>query len=121
MQVKRKSGFYRVFGLKKLHKIAENNIITTANFSIKNTASCLSAVIPGLTRNPESIENSGFPITTLGNDKKIRCSIMQRLYKNENLLFKDFQNFFLRKQQIPERRLTYYLRWASRFQGVLKS
>jgi hypothetical protein len=28
-----------------------------------------------LTRNPESIENSGFPITTLGNDKKIRCSI----------------------------------------------
>jgi hypothetical protein len=28
------------------------------------------AVIPGLTRNPENIENPGFPIEALGNDEK---------------------------------------------------
>jgi hypothetical protein len=36
-----------------------------------------------LTRNPESIENSGFPITTLGNDKKIRCSIKEVMEKQD--------------------------------------
>jgi len=40
---------------------------------------------------------------------------MQRLYKNENLLFKDFQDFLSRKQHIPENRLPYYLRWVSRY------
>jgi hypothetical protein len=40
---------------------------------------------------------------------------MQRLYKNEKLLFKDFQDFLSRKQHIPEYRLPYYLRWVSRY------
>jgi len=40
---------------------------------------------------------------------------MQRLYKNENLLFKGFQNFLLQKQHIPEKRLPYYLRWVRRY------
>jgi hypothetical protein len=40
---------------------------------------------------------------------------MQRLYKNENLLFKDFQDFLSRKQHIPENLLPYYLRWVSRY------
>ena len=43
---------------------------------------------------------------------------MQRLYKNENLLFKDFKNFLLQKQRIPENRLPYYLRWGSRFHNL---
>jgi hypothetical protein len=42
---------------------------TTANFSIKAANQWLLAVIPGLTRNPKSIENPGFPITDFGNDK----------------------------------------------------
>jgi hypothetical protein len=42
-------------------------------------------------------------------------NIIQRLYKNEILLFKDFQDFLSRKQYIPEKRLPYYVRWASRF------
>jgi len=33
----------------------------------------------GLDRNPESIENPGFPITDFGNDIKIRCSTNQYL------------------------------------------
>jgi len=45
-------------------------INTTANFSIKTANQWLLVVIPGLTRNPESIENHGFPITNFGNDKK---------------------------------------------------
>lgn len=40
---------------------------------------------------------------------------MQLLYKNENLLFKDFQDFLARKHHVPEKRLPYYLRWVSRF------
>ncbi|MGE5238068.1 MAG: integron integrase [Chloroflexota bacterium] len=40
---------------------------------------------------------------------------MQPLYKNENLLFKDFQEFLSRKQHVPDKRLPYYLRWVSRF------
>jgi hypothetical protein len=45
-------------------------INTTANFSIEASNQWLLAVIPGLTRNPESIENHGFPIKDFGNDKK---------------------------------------------------
>jgi hypothetical protein len=37
------------------------------------------------------------------------------VYENENLLFKDFQDFLSRKQHIPENRLPYYLRWVSRY------
>ena len=40
---------------------------------------------------------------------------MQSLHKNENLLFKDFQDFLARKQRVPENRLPYYLRWVSRY------
>ncbi|HWR88943.1 MAG TPA: tyrosine-type recombinase/integrase [Dissulfurispiraceae bacterium] len=40
---------------------------------------------------------------------------MQPLYKNENLLFKDFQEFLSKKQHVPDKRLPYYLRWVSRF------
>ncbi len=43
---------------------------TTANFSIKTVKQWLPAVIPGLTRNPEAIENPGFPIKEFGNDEK---------------------------------------------------
>ncbi len=41
--------------------------------------------------------------------------VMQPLYKNENLLFRDFQDFLARKQHVPENRLPYYPRWVSRF------
>jgi len=40
---------------------------------------------------------------------------LKELHKNENLLFKDFQDFLSRKQRIPENRLPYYLRWVSRY------
>jgi hypothetical protein len=40
---------------------------------------------------------------------------MQRLYKNANLLFRDFENFLLQMQYISEKRLPYYLRWVSRY------
>jgi len=40
---------------------------------------------------------------------------MQSLHKNENLLFKDFQDFLVRSQQLPEKRIPFYLRWVSRF------
>jgi hypothetical protein len=43
---------------------------TSANFSIEAANQWRLAVIPGLARNPESIENRGFPITDFGNDKK---------------------------------------------------
>jgi len=41
--------------------------------------------------------------------------IMQPPHKNENLLFKDFQDFILRSQHLPEKRIPFYLRWVSRF------
>jgi hypothetical protein len=53
---------------------SESPSSTTANFSIKTVKQWLLAVIPGLTRNPEVIENPGFPIKEFGNDEKIRCS-----------------------------------------------
>ena len=40
---------------------------------------------------------------------------MQSLHKNENLLFKDFQDFLLRSQHLPEKRIPFYLLWVSRF------
>jgi hypothetical protein len=40
---------------------------------------------------------------------------MQSLHKNENWLFKDFQDFLLRSQYLPEKRIPFYLRWVSRF------
>jgi len=40
---------------------------------------------------------------------------MQSLHKNENLLFKDFQDFLVRSQQLPEKRIPFSLRWISRF------
>jgi len=40
---------------------------------------------------------------------------MLPLYNNQDLLFKDFQDFLFRKQHVPEKRLPYYLRWVSRF------
>ena len=43
---------------------------TTANFLITAANQWLLAVIPGLTRNPEGIENPGFPITDFGNYEK---------------------------------------------------
>lgn len=53
-------------------------INTTANFSIKYLKSSPSDVIPGLTQNPERIENTGFPTKDFGNDEKIRCSISNK-------------------------------------------
>jgi hypothetical protein len=50
--------------------LLKGTITTTANFSIKTAKQWLLVVIPGLTRNPERIENHGFPITNFGNDKK---------------------------------------------------
>ena len=38
-------------------------------------------------------------------------NIMQRLYKNENLLFKGFQDFISQKQHMPENCPPSYLRW----------
>jgi hypothetical protein len=46
---------------------------------------------------------------------------MQPLHKNEKLLFKDFQDFIIRKQHVPENRLPYYLRWVSRFHEFCRS
>jgi hypothetical protein len=46
---------------------------------------------------------------------------MQPLYKNEELLFRDFQDFLFQKQHIPENRLPYYLRWVSRFHEFCSS
>ena len=40
---------------------------------------------------------------------------MQSLYNNQDLLFKDVQDFLFRKQHVPEKRLPYCLRWVSRF------
>jgi len=40
---------------------------------------------------------------------------MQSLHKNENLLFKDFQDFLVRSQQLPQKRIPFYLRWVNRF------
>jgi len=40
---------------------------------------------------------------------------MQSLHKNENLLFKDFQDFLVRSQQLSENRIPFYLRWVSHF------
>jgi len=40
---------------------------------------------------------------------------MQSLHKNENLLFKDFQDFLLRSQHLPEKRIPFYFRLISRF------
>jgi hypothetical protein len=45
-------------------------LILQRHFSIKAVNQGLSTVIPGLTRNPEGIENTGFPIKELGNDEK---------------------------------------------------
>jgi Phage integrase, N-terminal SAM-like domain len=42
-------------------------------------------------------------------------SVMQSLHKNENLLFKDFQDFLVRSQHLPEKRIPFDLRWVSRF------
>jgi len=53
---------------------------TTANFLITAANQWLLAVIPGLTRNPESIENPGFPITDFGNDKKYAVVLNESLY-----------------------------------------
>ncbi len=44
---------------------------TTANFLIKPCIWYHHLVIPGLTRNPEDVENPGFPIEALGNDGKV--------------------------------------------------
>jgi len=43
---------------------------TTAKLSNKTVNQALSAVIPGLTRNPGRLENPGFPIKDFGNDEK---------------------------------------------------
>ncbi len=51
---------------------------TTANFSTEAANQWLLAVIPGLTRNPESIENHGFPIKDFGNDKKYAVVLVER-------------------------------------------
>ena len=40
---------------------------------------------------------------------------MRSLHKNENLLFKDFQDFLVRTQQLSEKRIPFYLRWVSGF------
>jgi len=40
---------------------------------------------------------------------------MQPPHKNENLLFKDFQDFLVRSQQFPHQRIPVYLRWINRF------
>ena len=40
---------------------------------------------------------------------------MQSLHKNENLLFKDFQDFLVRSQHLSEKRIPFYLRWIIRF------
>jgi hypothetical protein len=40
---------------------------------------------------------------------------MRSLHKNENLLFKDFQDFLVRSQQIPKKRIPFYLRLVTRF------
>jgi hypothetical protein len=55
------------------------NSNTTANFSIKTANQWFLVVIPGLTRNPESIENHGFPITNFGNDKKYDVVVIRDL------------------------------------------
>jgi hypothetical protein len=56
-----------------------SNLLITLqrNFSIKASNQWLLAVIPGLTRNPENIENPGFPITDFGNDKKYAVVIIE--------------------------------------------
>jgi hypothetical protein len=40
--------------------------------------------------------------------------VTQPPYKDENLLFRDFQEFLSLRQHVPEKRLPYYLRWVSR-------
>ena len=44
-----------------------------------------------------------------------RYPCLQSLHKNENLLFKDFQDFLVRSQHLPEKRIPFYLLWVSRF------
>ena len=41
--------------------------------------------------------------------------VMRPPHKNENLLFKDFQDFLVRSQQLPPKRIPFYLRWVNRF------
>ena len=41
--------------------------------------------------------------------------VMQPPHKNENLLFKVFQDFLIRSQHLPEKRIPFYLLRVSRF------
>ena len=52
----------------------EGHSITTANLPHRN-------VIPGLTRNPEDCEMHWIPNEDLGNDGKVRCSVMDILHQ----------------------------------------
>jgi protein-S-isoprenylcysteine O-methyltransferase Ste14 len=82
-------------------------IITTANFSIKTVNQWLLAVIPGLTRNPEVIENAGFPIKEFGNDEKIRCSIIINAIiiplEEKELLSRFGEDYELYRKKVPSR------------------
>ena len=40
---------------------------------------------------------------------------MLSTHKNQDSLFKDFQDFLARKHGVSEKRLPYYLRWVNRF------
>jgi hypothetical protein len=44
----------------------------------KSAHNCRYTVIPGQTRNPEDIENPGFPIKAPGNDEKISVAVLLR-------------------------------------------
>jgi len=48
----------------------------------------------------------------------VNPGVMQSLHKNENLLSKDFQDFLVRSQQLPQKRIPFYLRRVSRFHEV---
>jgi hypothetical protein len=43
---------------------------------------------------------------------------MQSLHKNENLLFKDLQDFTVWSQQLPQNRIPFYRRWVNRFHEI---
>ena len=41
--------------------------------------------------------------------------VMQSLHKNENLLFKDFQDFLVQSQHLFEKRIPFHFRWINIF------
>jgi len=87
-----------------INKASPENIATckeyrdTANFSIKTANQWSLVVIPGLTRNPERIENHGFPITNFGNDKKYAVVLGMNIFDISNHQGK--RKFYNRKHAV---------------------